>query len=158
MSDTYDNMSDEGLRRVIAERLGYTVQGQQYNNNSDMFYYLLGPDGKPYFEGDARMQAMIGGKQYTIREYDDMETPWLTTPDWPGSTDTALGLFPKGPEFALLCVRDQYNFVYGNGFEGVYDTVENRVVMPGNWDWHDTPARAICIAWLRWHNAGHGGA
>lgn len=144
----YETMSNDEIKRVIAERVGWHIV--QHGG----LWMVIEPR---YTEADVHTFAEKDHERWGRYGHKTAEDAWRhelrLTPDWLENTDNALELFGENAaDWALLRTHDKYNFAYGNGFDGVADTVENRMVMPSNWDWYTTPARAICIAWLEWQD------
>lgn len=127
----YDDLSNEDLRRVIAERLGWTYIGEDFgirHQDSGLYGY---PPGR----------VAVGNTE--------------PVPNWSESVDAALGLeVPPIDEWSS-------STFYLEGWEGK-DNRKWRCVLPckelDHWQaigYADTPARAICLAWLSWKDA-HG--
>lgn len=70
------------------------------------------------------------------------EAVYTRVPNWPESADAAIELFPYGFDIRIMRRRGQW--LVGLG-DTVYPTA-------------DTPARALCEAWLAWSDAQGGNA
>jgi len=130
---TFSGMTDGDLRRWIAERLGYTVVqyffGGQVRpiDGERPCWILLGP--APKYEH-------VGGIKSTI------DGPWYESPNWPASTDAALGL-PRNGYKVRMVVRDDAAVV---AYESIPFSYRGKAAP-------DKLARAICEAWAQMKEA-----
>jgi hypothetical protein len=135
----YSEMSNEELKRVIAERLGWKVeQWVDSDGNPVNTHSATSPDGK-----QARCCSI--GEHTT---YDDA-LRCETIPQWPTSTDAALGLLGANENLALA--------IDGNSVCAVVTdepaSKRNLDYECGASDYQGRVARTICLAWLAWSDA-----
>lgn len=119
-------MTDDELRLAIAEKMGLSVD-----------------------EGDwycPRCDVLISSEQVTYNEKHDKGSclcpvEWRTIPNYPGDIAAAMGLLDKF-KWEVSIQRD----VVGNWGCIIYPKPndKNKIIGVG-----DTPARAICEAWLK---------
>jgi hypothetical protein len=148
----YSTLSDGELNRKIAETLGYRVESYFSGESGEDFFRLVSPGG--YSDNHSP----------SLSE----DTVWLNhLPDWTGNTDIAIGLASglnwRGGLVGFRAVDltkgddPRYpNFVCSIPYDVVMEV--EKLDMPHlATGWGDTLARAICEAWLLWHEYNEDG-
>jgi hypothetical protein len=129
----YEHMTDNDLRRAIAERLGWRLEDTPDGRNRR----LINPRGElNSFTRWHTMEELFNSPEMTNRA--------AFVPDWPRDANAATGLLTGflWAEIHWNSFVNQWTAVYpdemgAKGYEGSGATL----------------ARAVCICWLRWHDA-----
>ena len=126
----YASISNEELRRVIAERLGYAV----VYHTSAVAWHLFDPAG-----------VRIEHPKSLVEE-----DAWGYTPNWPEDLNAAFSLISNFFNLHLeIITREDQNGVQ-RMWRCVYGmTNDSRE----GYSLFEYPARAVCLAWLAWSDA-----
>jgi hypothetical protein len=130
--DQVRQMDDGHLRRVIAELLGWHTVPDPWNPGCAA---LANPAGKIKYTG-----YMLEEGETAETTLQPFERPYLAVPDWPTDLNVAVELLLKEKKGAYtmdwkLEKQGKVFFVWTDDGDLVGSAV-------------DTPARAICLAWV----------
>lgn len=139
-------MTNNELRRAIAEALGYVVIPPSPDNAIGVGDYGIW-EFRQRNEWRGCVLHQPGIDEITCEE-DAWRAAWIpgpecgetVLPDWPGDLNTALGL-----------VSSDIHFELENEPTGWHASFDNGAVTFESHDDHH--ARAICLAWLEWHGS-----
>jgi hypothetical protein len=127
-------MTDDELRVAIAKARGWTVYHYDKDHRDSCYFCLLNGDGYPVND------------DYMNNHHQTEAEAWADCPDYPRDLNTAFELVQDAEEqdvwFALANVIPNSDTVM----------YEVKFTLDCKW-WYacaDTPARAICEAWLQW--------
>jgi hypothetical protein len=124
----YAKLSDRELDRAIAEALGYEIYHYDKDYPAKCYYMLMDGDG-----------------DFSHKERKTEADAWEDIPHWATEYATAF-------ELADEAQHDHPNVDITIQRHGTWGQYQCRI---GNYhheieSWGETPARALCIAWLNW--------